>query len=61
VSADLVRDTSLYGSGLAAAMIGFALAGAFLSVAYYPYFWYLSGIAVGLDAAVRRELAHCSA
>lgn len=56
---DLIRDADLYGAGLAAGMVGFAVAAAFLSVAYYPYFWYLSGIAVGLDAAVRREFVRC--
>lgn len=54
---DLRRDVEFYGASLSAAMIGYAVAGAFLSVAYYPYLWYFSGLAVALDAAARRELA----
>ena len=58
---DLVREVELYSSGLTSAMVGFLVAGAFLSVAYYPYPWYLSGIAVGLRAGARRRLARVRA
>jgi O-antigen ligase len=52
---DVRRDVELYGGALAAAMIGYCTAAAFLSVAYYPYLWYFSAMAVALEAAVRRE------
>lgn len=56
VPADLQRDAEFYGSALAGAVIGYGVAGAFLSVLYHPYLWYFSAMAVALDAAARREL-----
>jgi O-antigen ligase len=55
------RDADLYGGALGGAMIGFCAAGAFLSVAYYPYLWYFSAMAVALEAAVRREASQAVA
>jgi O-antigen ligase len=55
-SAELRRDTSLYGVGLSMAMVAFLAAGSFLSVAYYPYVWLLSGLAVAWDRAARAEM-----
>jgi O-antigen ligase len=55
------RDADLYGGALGGAMVGYCVAGAFLSVAYYPYFWYFSAMAVALEAAVRREVSQAVA
>jgi O-antigen ligase len=54
--ADVRRDTELYGGALGGAVVGYCVAGAFLSVAYYPYLWYFSAMAVALEAAVSREV-----
>jgi len=59
--ADLRRDVEIYGGGLAGAVAAFCAAGAFLSVAYYPYVWYFSAMAVALNVAVRRELSVAAA
>lgn len=53
---DMVRDVEILGGALGAAIIGYLSAGAFLSVLYYPYPWYFSGMAVALEAAVDREV-----
>jgi O-antigen ligase len=50
------RDAEMYAAALGGAVVGLCVAGAFLSVAYYPYLWYFSAMAVALDAWVRREL-----
>jgi O-antigen ligase len=51
-----LRSEVLYLSlALEASMVGLLAAGAFLSVATYPHFWYLSAQAVALDRWVRRE------
>jgi O-antigen ligase len=54
---DVRRDADLYGGALGGAMVGYCAAGAFLSVAYYPYLWYFSAMAVALEAAVKREVS----
>jgi len=54
---DVRRDADIYGGALGGAVIGFCAAGAFLSVAYYPYLWYFTAMAVALDTAVDREIA----
>jgi hypothetical protein len=46
----------MYGGALGGAMAGYCAAGAFLSVAYYPYLWYFSAMAVALEAAVQEEV-----
>jgi O-antigen ligase len=53
---DVRRDAELYGGALGGAMAGYCAAGAFLSVAYYPYLWYFSAMAVALEHAIRREV-----
>jgi hypothetical protein len=53
---DLERDALMYAFAMEAAMVGFLVAGAFLSMAYYPYFWFLSALAVAHERAIRREL-----
>jgi O-antigen ligase len=57
VSSDLRHDADLYGGALGGAMVGYCVAGAFVSVAYYPYIWYFSAMAVALEAVVQREVA----
>jgi len=37
--------------GILGSLIGFLVAGTFISVLYYPHLWYLIGFAVGLDLA----------
>lgn len=56
VSERLRCETELFSGALGGAMAGFLVAGAFISVVQYPYAWYFSAMAVGLDTAVRREL-----
>jgi O-antigen ligase len=50
------RDAEMYGGALGGAIAGYCAAGAFLSVAYYPYLWYFSAMAVALEYAVLREV-----
>jgi hypothetical protein len=52
---DLQRDAEMYALALESAMTGFLVAGAFLSVLYYPYFWFFSALAVAHERAIRRE------
>lgn len=54
--ADVKRDVQLFAPALAGAMTAFLVAGIFLSVLYYPYFFYVSALSVALEAAVRREV-----
>jgi putative inorganic carbon (HCO3(-)) transporter len=54
---DVRRDADLYGGALGGAVAGYLAAGAFLSVAYYPYLWYFSAMAVALETAVSHEVA----
>jgi O-antigen ligase len=54
---DVRHDAELYAGALGGAIVGYCVAGAFLSVAYYPYLWYFSAMSVALEAAVRREVA----
>jgi len=53
----LRRDAELYAFGLNGALLGFLAAGAFLSVAYYPYLWYFTALSAALEIGVRQELA----
>jgi O-antigen ligase len=61
IPSEVRRDADLYGGALGGAMVGFCVAGAFLSVAYYPYFWYFSAMAVALETAVGREVSQAIA
>ncbi len=56
IPSELKRDAELYTNALGATMVGYAVSGLFVSVAYYPYFWYFSALSIALDAALRREL-----
>jgi O-antigen ligase len=53
---DVRRDVEMFGSALGGAMIGFLAAGAFVSVAYYPFPWYFAGLAAALDLGTRQVL-----
>jgi O-antigen ligase len=53
----LRRDAELYCNALRGAMVAYLAGGAFVSVAYYPFIWYFAGFAVGLDRALRSEVA----
>lgn len=53
---DIRRDAELYGGALGGAVAGYCAAGAFLSVAYYPYLWYFTAMTVALDSMVHRAL-----
>jgi O-antigen ligase len=61
VPPDLLRDAELYAGALSGGMLAYLVAGIFLSVASYPYLYYFSAFAVGLDLAIRSELATSSA
>jgi O-antigen ligase len=50
----------LYAGALGAAMAGYLVAGAFLSVGYYPYLWYFATIAAALDHWARRPAEEAS-
>lgn len=54
VSPLAARNAEMYGQALAAGMGGFLAAGAFLSVAYYPYLWYFPAFATAVEVAVDR-------
>jgi O-antigen ligase len=57
---DVRRDAELYGGALGGAVVGYCAAGAFLSVAYYPYLWYFSAMTIALEAVVQREVTAIS-
>jgi hypothetical protein len=58
IPAALRDQIEWFSGGLAGGMVGFLSAGAFLSVAYYPYLWYLAGQTVAVTAIVNsHELA----
>lgn len=54
--ADLKRDAELYGVSLAGAMIAFLVCGLFLSILYYPFFYYFTALAAAYDAMIMRRL-----
>jgi hypothetical protein len=53
----LRRDADIYIVALGAGMTGYLAAGAFLSVAYYPYPWYFGAFSVALARAVAQHLS----
>jgi O-antigen ligase len=57
----LVVDSHLYTRALAASMTGLLVAGGFLSMLNYPYFWFFGALAVALDRAVRGEYGRAKA
>jgi O-antigen ligase len=57
LSPELRNEAGAYAVALSAAMVGYLAAGAFLSVTFYPYPWYLSAMAVAWERVVDRELA----
>jgi O-antigen ligase len=52
----LQKECLLYARALMGAMVGYLAPGAFVSVLYYPYPWYLSALAVAADRSIRAEL-----
>jgi hypothetical protein len=57
LSREIKNEIELYGGALAAGMIGALGAGAFLSAAYYPYYFFFAGAGVSLVAWGSRALA----
>lgn len=53
---DLKRDVPLYAHSLNGGLIAVMAAGAFLSVAYYPYLWYFTALSGALEIGVRAAL-----
>jgi len=53
----LLRDAELYAFGLNGALVGYLAAGAFLSVAYYPYLWYFTALSHALEIAIMQEVS----
>jgi hypothetical protein len=53
VPAELRDQIEWFAGGLSGGLVGFLSAGAFLSVAYYPYLWYLIGQAVAVSQIVQ--------
>jgi len=52
-----IEDAELYATfakAIIASLVAFMAAGTFISVLYYPHFWYLIGFCVGLDIAYQR-------
>lgn len=56
IAVDVAQQINSFSMALAASMIGFLFSAIFLAVLYYPYFWYLSGMAVALEILVQREV-----
>jgi O-antigen ligase len=54
---DLRREGAAFSLALEASMAGFLASAAFLSMATYPYFWFLSAQATALERALHRENA----
>jgi O-antigen ligase len=52
----LRREAEMYAGALSAGMVGFMASGAFVSIAYYPYVFYLSALAIALQASVSVEM-----
>jgi O-antigen ligase len=55
-SKTLRGKVNLYTTALGGGAVAYLAAGAFVAVLYYPYLWYFSAMAVGLDRWVRAEL-----
>ena len=54
---ELRREARYFGSAVAAGTVGFLGAGAFVSIAYYPYAWLLSGFAMAASHALEQSAA----
>lgn len=51
----LARDAELYSYALNGMLVAYLACAVFISVAYYPFFWYITAFATALDKAVRTE------
>ena len=58
---DLKRDAELYGVSLAGAMIAFLVCGLFLSILYYPFFYYFTALAAAYEVMIMRRLKFAEA
>ncbi len=47
----MVKDLVLLSHAALASLIAFLVCGVFISVLYYPHFWYLIGFTIALDYA----------
>jgi O-antigen ligase len=56
VPRSLARDCELYTRALNGMLVGYMVTGVFISVLYYPYFWYLTALSGAFDLAVRSEV-----
>ncbi len=61
VPIDVKHDADFLGVGLAGAVVGYLATGMFLSVLYYPYLWYFSGLGVAYGVVMEREIARARA
>ena len=52
----LRAEIEMYSGVLGGAMVGYLASGAFLSVGYYPYLFYFSGLGVAFGAIVQKEM-----
>lgn len=52
----LARDATLYALALEAGLVGYLVAGSFLSMLTYPFFWFFTALAVAHERGVRRDL-----
>lgn len=57
----LKRDAELYGVALSGAMIGFLVCGAFLSILYYPFFYYFTALSGAYEVMIMRRLRFSNA
>jgi probable O-glycosylation ligase (exosortase A-associated) len=48
-------ELALFARAMGASLIAFLTAGAFISVLYYPHYWYLIGFVVSVDRAIRKR------
>jgi O-antigen ligase len=52
----LKRDARLYTYALNGMLLAYLTSAAFISAAYYPYLWYVTGFSAVFDSAIRREV-----
>jgi O-antigen ligase len=54
----VARDAELYSLALQSSLASFLVAGSFLSMLAYPYFWFLTALGVALERGVRGALIY---
>jgi len=50
----LLDDCSLLAKAMIVSLVGYLISGAFISVLFYPHFWYLAGFVIALSYCVDR-------